>query len=71
MALRNTKEGWGLPARLLHWAIAGIISCPSEQENVRIHRVNGAIMARRSRICAAVICTPGPCPSTYGLNDRP
>lgn len=25
MALRNTNEGWGLPARLLHWAIAGII----------------------------------------------
>lgn len=25
MAMRNTKEGWGLPARLLHWAIGGII----------------------------------------------
>lgn len=25
MAIRNTTEGWGLPARVLHWAIAAII----------------------------------------------
>lgn len=25
MAMRNTERSWGLPARLLHWAIAAII----------------------------------------------
>lgn len=25
MALRNTATGWGWPARLLHWAMAGLI----------------------------------------------
>lgn len=25
MSIRNTAEGWGLPARLLHWALAVII----------------------------------------------
>ena len=25
MAVMNTRESWGWPARLLHWAIAGII----------------------------------------------
>lgn len=25
MGLRNTREGWGWPARLLHWAIGGIV----------------------------------------------
>ncbi len=25
MGLRNTRTGWGLPARLLHWTMAGVI----------------------------------------------
>ena len=25
MGLRNTKTGWGWPARLLHWVTAGVI----------------------------------------------